>query len=274
MKWWIIKDIPAYGRLPLHKTAAISTASAAPPASSSRRRFILPLLLLLGILQGLTARAAEPLTTSVSSVATEEEDVTADAPLTAEATTYERNTQRLQRSWSRLAPNQVALQYAGSIGAAALGVGWHYGRRDHWESELLLGYVPHSNGSKHHYTLTGKQRYIPWHIALTPHRRWELEPLTAGLFANVIFGEGYWRHAPSKYTKGYYGFNTKLRWNLYIGQRWRYNIPRRNRRLYKSVSLYYELSTSDLKLVSAIPNRQVTLGDILSLAVGLRLEIF
>ncbi len=34
------------------------------------------------------------------------------------------------------------------------------------------------------------------------------------------------------------------------------------------------LSTSDLKLVSAIPNRQVTLGDILSLAVGLRLEIF
>lgn len=187
---------------------------------------------------------------------------------------YVRRTERLKRDWSALVPNQTVIQFAGSIGAYSLGVGWHYGRHNHWESELLFGYVPQSNGSEHHYTFTAKQRYIPWHVGLSKSRRWVFNPLTTGLFANVIFGEGFWRHEPSKYTKGYYGFNTKLRWNIYVGQRICYNIPSRHRKLSKSISFYYELSASDLSIVSAVPNHEVTLGDILSLALGLRMELF
>ena len=75
-------------------------------------------------------------------------------------------------------------------------------------------------------------------------------------------------------TKGYYGFNTKLRYNVFIGQRLRYNIPRRHRNFSKSISLYYELSTCDLYVVSSVPNRHVGFTDILSLALGLRMELF
>lgn len=186
---------------------------------------------------------------------------------------YQRRTEHLHRFWNSLVPNQVVAQFAGSIGAYSLGVGWH-GHNDHWETEALFGYVPQANGSEHHYTITLKERYIPWHIGLSRTRRWEFDPLTTGLFANFIFGEGYWSHEPSKYTKGYYGFNTKLRWHIYLGQRWRYNIPSRHRTLHKSVSFYYELSACDLHIVSSVPNDRVTLWDILSLALGLRFEIF
>lgn len=186
---------------------------------------------------------------------------------------YQRRTERLRRDWSRLIPRQIVMQFAGSIGAYSIGIGWR-GRRDHWETEALFGYVPQANGSEHHYTITLKERYIPWRFGLSASHRWEFEPLTTGIFANFIFGEGYWSHEPSKYTKGYYGFNTKLRWHIYLGQRWRYNIPSRHRRLNKSVAFYYELSACDLHIVSAVPNKRVTLGDILSLALGLRFEIF
>ena len=188
---------------------------------------------------------------------------------------YARRTQRFKRDWARLAPNQHTLQFAGSIGMFSIGTGWHYGRHNQLETELLFGYLPNCNGSEHHYTFTVKQRYIPWRLPLSARsKRWELEPLTCGGFANTIFGEGFWRHEPSKYTKGYYGFNTKLRYNLFIGQRIKYNIPRRHRHFNKSITAYYELSTCDLYVVSAVPNSRVGLTDILSLAFGLKMEIF
>lgn len=200
---------------------------------------------------------------------------TANCPDTTQISSYQRRTQRIKRDWARLVPNQQIIQFAGSIGMFSLGTGWHYGRRDQLETELLFGYLPHKNGSEHHYTLTLKQRYIPWHIPLSHQsQRWVLEPLTCGGFVNTIFGEGFWRHEPSKYTKGYYGFNTKLRYNIFIGQRIKYNIPHRHRIFNKSITAYYELSTCDLYVVSAVPNRRISLTDILSLAVGLKMDIF
>ena len=188
---------------------------------------------------------------------------------------YVRRTMRIRRDWSRLTPNMQTLQFAGSIGMLSVGMGWHYGRRDQLETELLFGYLPHCNGSEHHYTLTLKQRYIPWHVPLSKRsERWVLEPLTCGGFINTIFGEGFWRREPSKYTKGYYGFNTKLRYNLFVGQRLKFNIPKRHRRFNKSISAYYELSTCDLYVVSSVPNRRIKFHDIVSLAFGMKFEIF
>lgn len=120
---------------------------------------------------------------------------TVEAPDAEPTSFYARRTQRLKRDWARLAPNQHTLQFAGSIGMFSIGTGWHYGRRNQLETEILFGYLPNCNGSEHHYTLTIKQRYIPWHIPLSVRsQRWELEPLTCGGFANTIFGEGFWRH--------------------------------------------------------------------------------
>lgn len=185
---------------------------------------------------------------------------------------YVRYTERWRRDWSHIIPNQSTGQFAGSIGVYSIGVGWHYGRRDRWETEILFGYLPKKNGSDEHFTATLKQRFIPWHIDISS--RWSIEPLTTGLFVSSIFGEGFWKREPSKYTTGYYGFSTKLRYNIFVGQRICYDIPTRHRRFHRAISFYYELSTCDLYLVSAIPNKRFRLGDMLSLALGVKMDIF
>ena len=249
MKWWFIKCLLAVS--PACPAASFGPATADTPilTHTAGADTILP------------SKTSEP-------------DFPSPTVKKKKQTAYERHTSRMKRDWAKRAPNQTTVQFAGSIGVCALGVGWHYGRGKRWETELLWGYVPKCNGSEKHQTLTAKQRFVPWLLPLFGSHRWEAEPLTTGIFASTIFGEGFWRHQPSKYTKGYYGFNTKLRYNVFIGQRLRYNIPRRHRNFSKSISLYYELSTCDLYVVSSVPNRHVGFTDILSLALGLRMELF
>lgn len=185
---------------------------------------------------------------------------------------YLHRMKRRQERWNKLIPNQATLQFAGSIGMFAAGPGWHYGKGDHWETELLIGIVPRYHSEATKMTLTAKQRYIPWH--LPAGRRWVVEPLTAGVFFSSIFGEDFWAREPSRYPKKYYGFSTQIRANVFVGERVKYRIPRTKRRYHKSVSLYYELGTSELYIISALPNKRVTLGDILSLSIGARFEVF
>lgn len=187
-------------------------------------------------------------------------------------TFYERHTERRIKAWNKMVPNMGSIHFYGGIGLVSLGTGWHYGRRAQWETEVLLGIVPKYSSDQTKLSLTFKQRYVPWLLRLSS--RWGIEPLTAGLFINTLFGENFWARQPSRYPKSYYGFAPKLRANLFLGQRLRYDIPRRNRLLWRSISAYYELSTCDLYLVSALPNRRVKLRDILALAFGLRLELF
>ena len=65
-----------------------------------------------------------------------------------------------------------------------------------------------------------------------------------------------------------------MRANIFLGQRLKINIPHRHRISNKSISLFYELSTSDLYLITAITNKSIRLSDILSLAVGVKFETF
>lgn len=180
---------------------------------------------------------------------------------------YERRRQRAVRSWARLIPTQAVAQYAGSIGIVSVGLGWHYGRGLHWETELLAGLVPRYHSGAAHFSFTVKERYVPWHCRLSS--RWSLEPLTAGFFFNTISGEDFWRREPSRYPKRYYGFSTKVRTHIYLGQRVKYHIPRRRRVFHQSVAAYYELSTCDLYLVSKCTNREYPWRKTLSLALGL-----
>ena len=184
---------------------------------------------------------------------------------------YTRRRARTFRHWARLIPNQATLQYAGSIGLMSAGIGWHYGRNDHWETDLLVGIVPRYHTEHFKTSFTLKQRYVPWHVRISS--RWTLQPLTTGLFFNTISGDDFWRNQPDKYPKHYYGFSTKLRSNVFLGQRIRYNIPTRRRIYHSAVSAYYELSSCDLYIVSKAVNKDYPWSRTLSLAFGLRWEM-
>lgn len=196
-------------------------------------------------------------------------DSAAQAPLPLSR--YERNRAKRIEGWARLIPNQGTLQYAGSIGVMSIGLGWNYGRGKHWETDLMIGFVPRYHSEGIHTTFTVKERYVPWHCRIS--HRWAIDPLTAGIFFSTISGDDFWRNQPDRYPKNYYGFPTKLRSHVCIGQRVRFNIPRRHRIIHQAISAYYELSTCDLYIVSKAINRHYPWSETLSLAFGLCFEM-
>lgn len=186
---------------------------------------------------------------------------------------YDYRIRRYHNFWMRLVPNQFKVQYAGSIGMVAAAAGWHYGRQGRtWETDLYLGYLPKDYTRTARTTMTLKQSYVPFRLRLSEN--FDIEPLACGMFFNTVFGEEFWGAQPSKYPRRYYGFSTKFRTNIFVGQRLRFDIPSQHRRHGNALSLYYELSTNELYLISYATNKYLSLRDILSLALGIKMELF
>lgn len=241
-----------------------------------RMRGLLPFALVL--LMAVPMKAAE---VRDDSIATQHDSIVTvvekDTSTVTEATSeppkskYERVQERRLKGWDKLIPNQGGIQFAGSIGLINLSVGWHYGRNDHWETDLLFGFVPKYHSESAHFTFTVKERYVPWHCDVHPN--WTIEPLTAGIFFNTITGPDFWSRQPDRYPKNYYWFSTRIRTNIFLGQRLRFNIPPNKRIAHQSLSVYYEISTCDLYVCSKVNNKDFPLREMLSLAFGLRWEM-
>ncbi|MBQ8098961.1 MAG: hypothetical protein IJ244_05505 [Bacteroidaceae bacterium] len=193
--------------------------------------------------------------------------------LKLQSSRYSQMLHRYQRFWHGLIPSQIKVQYAGSIGLCSVAAGWHYGPQHRiWETDLFFGYLPKYNSRTARTTLTAKQSYVPFRVRLDDDL--DIEPLACGLFLSTIFGEEFWGSQPSKYPKKYYGFSTKIRANMFIGQRLRFGIPSSLRKRHNAISFYYEFSTNELYLISYISNSSLPLKDILSLNCGLKFELF
>ena len=77
---------------------------------------------------------------------------------------------------------------------------------------------------------------------------------------------------PERYPKGYYGFSSKVRFHVFMGQRLTYDIDPQRRFLAKSVTFFYEISTCDLYVISAVNNSYLRPRDYLSLSFGLKFQ--
>ena len=174
--------------------------------------------------------------------------------------------------WERIIPTHVKVQYAGGMGFMSAGVGWDYGRRKQWETHLLFGFLPRYGSSRAKTTMTVKENFIPWSVALGD--RWAVEPLSVGLYINTVFGPEFWRSQPARYPKGYYFMSTKMRLNVFVGQRVELTLPRNRRKFVKGITAFYELSTCDLYLRALVLDSHVKLTDIFGLSLGLKFQVF
>ena len=52
---------------------------------------------------------------------------------------HARKLEKYKKGWESLIPRYEKIQYAGSMGLISLGVGWDYGRKKQWETDLFLG---------------------------------------------------------------------------------------------------------------------------------------
>lgn len=196
----------------------------------------------------------------------------ADSVYTAEVSTrYDRRIHRYRKHWYGLIPTYSKLQYAGNMGLLSLGFGWDYGKHNQWETDLLFGYLPKYDSDRSKITMTLKQNYIPWNITLG-EGPFSFEPLTCGLYFNTVFGDEFWVSEPDRYPKGYYGFSSKVRTHIFLGQRITFDIPRKKRFMAKSITFFYEISSCDLYIVSAFTNGYLRMHDYLSLSFGLKMQ--
>ena len=189
-----------------------------------------------------------------------------------ELSRYERRMKRYRSFWQSLQPSQFIMQNAGNMGLLSFGLGWNYGKRNQWETHLLFGWIPKYEGHAVRMTMTLKETYIPWNKRLG--EEWRLEPLTVGLYANTVFGKAFWRSQPSRYPDKYYQFlSTRVRLNVFLGQRITLIIPNNKRKFVKSMTAFYELSTCDLYIRCMFQDSSVKLKDIVGLSLGLKMQI-
>lgn len=151
--------------------------------------------------------------------------------------------ERMEQRWWR--PDQLKVQYAGSIGFLSLGVGYH-NKKQNLEGDFFYGYVPKQAGGVAAHMLTGKltgQLLKPLCL-----RGYELRPLALGLSVTYSFGRQYFLLDPDPYPYSYYGFPTALHGGLFAGGQ----LSRVVRG--KGIGLYYEIGTIDRELISWATN--------------------
>ena len=185
---------------------------------------------------------------------------------------YDKRIHRYRGHWEKLIPTHTKVQFAGNMGLLSFGTGWDYGKKNQWETDVFLGFIPKYDSKRTKVTMTLKQNYMPWSLNLG--RGFSTEPLTCGIYFNTVFGNEFWVHETDRYPKGYYGFSSKIRSHIFLGQRLTYDIDPQRRYTAKSITFFYELSTCDLYLISAATNSYLRPRDYLSLSFGLKLQLF
>ncbi len=185
---------------------------------------------------------------------------------------YDQRVHRYRKYWAALIPTQFVVQNAGNMGLVSAGIGWDYGKRKQWETDLLVGYIPAHQTTRGKLTMTLKENYLPWSIALK--NGWSVEPLQVSLYVNTVYGHEFWKSQPGRYPSKYYEFmSTKFRLNIAVGQRVTVQIPQDKRRRGRSVSFFYEVSTCDLYVRSKFIDHTVPLKDILGLSFGIKMNV-
>lgn len=188
-------------------------------------------------------------------------------------TGYDRRVDRMRKRWNSLIPTQTVAQYAGNMGVLSVGVGWEYGKHGQWETDLMLGYLPKFRSDHGKITMTLKENFIPWGLYIKGG--WLAEPLSCGLYLNTIFDGDFWDREPDRYPDKYYPYlSTKVRINVFVGQRMTKIIPHNKRKAIKSITLFYEVSTCDIYLRAMMQDRYVSLWDILGLSIGVKTQLF
>lgn len=171
--------------------------------------------------------------------------------------------------WRRLVPTRVDIQYAGGMGMFSAGIGWEYGRRGQWATDLFVGFIPAAYIDHTYATTTIKQTFVPWSIRCADC--FSVEPFKCGIYLNSIVADEFWLREPSRYPKGYYGFSTKVRAHIFIGQNYRFHL--RDCGALRDIALFWEANACDLMLISRMTNHYLSAGDYISLSVGVEFHI-
>ena len=168
-------------------------------------------------------------------------------------------------------PDYGILQYAGSIGAATIGGGYHLGKTDRWNVEFMYSYTPEDEGST---TLSAgtikgfRSLFDSVNISRKYNVKWI--PFRAGLGVTYIFDRNFFGiGADLPYEDDYYWHNTAIRYIAFFQTE--FSKPLKSKTI-KEVSLYLEANIQDLYATMFVADKSFTAYDMIMLGVGTRLK--
>ena len=162
---------------------------------------------------------------------------------------------------SPLAPDFVRMQYAGQAGMLSLGTGYSWWHRK-VEVSANYGYVPVWVADRRVHVLSERNSISLGSLRL--HDRVRLEPALAGVAANVSLGNRFQLFLP-KAQRDYYWPDALYFW-MFAGAKLDYLSARPTH--FRGIGAQVEVGTINQYLKSYRKNREVELGDILSLALS------
>ena len=74
---------------------------------------------------------------------------------------YDKRIHRYRGHWEKLIPTPTKVQFAGNMGLLSFGTGWDYGKKNQWETDVFLGFIPKYDSKRTKVTMTLKQNYMP-----------------------------------------------------------------------------------------------------------------
>jgi hypothetical protein len=167
-----------------------------------------------------------------------------------------------------LTPDQVVIQYAGSIGYFSLGAGYNF-FKDKSTLSFHYGHVPENKGGTLNIAAV-KFDYKPFSIVIND--KITFLPVNPVFFLSYTFGKDFGlRFNRDQYAKGYYFWSPALREHLGLNSEVRLLGDKSSK--IKSVSIYAEANTNDLYMISWYENRTTTpIYEIFHLGFGVKLN--
>ena len=160
-----------------------------------------------------------------------------------------------------IVPDQLKLQYAGSIGFISAGAGYEWAKQK-INGDLYYGFVPAGVGGVDIHTITTKFTWLPLSKTLDNHIK--IDFLTAGILINYAFGKRYHLFSDTKNTFVYYGFPTAAHFAIFEGG----GISK------GKFGLYYELGITDKNIASFISNtKAIPFFEIVNIGLGAKYSL-
>lgn len=155
--------------------------------------------------------------------------------------------------WKSIIPDQVGLQYAGSIGFISADAG--YGLFNEKAAlNFNVGYIPESLGGELT-IISVKFQYKPFNIPIGD--KISIQPFNPVFFPSYTLGQNFdFKFEKPKYQEGYYFWSSALR--IHLGASTEVKILNKPAAKIKALSLYAEANTNDLYALSWFKNRTYT----------------
>lgn len=171
-----------------------------------------------------------------------------------------------------LVPDDVLIQYAGSIGYFSVGAGYELLKNKKGSLDFTYGYVPGSKGGRLH-IVASKFAYRPFEIKV---KDWaKIYPFNPGVFFSYTFHEDLEINFPRhQYAKNYYYWSEAIRSHLSFSAELQLIEEGLLKTTgFKAITLYSELNSNDFYLINYFQNlEELSLLDVFKLGIGLRLK--